>query len=363
MLKENHLEKYWEQNLKNPSLKPGMLSLDIGGTKIAYAIIPINTEGELLNEFLISAKKPTHKGKENLIKTVIAIVTEALHEAEKKGYVLLPIITAGSPGRFIGEKHNIVAKDSAANLANFPGEFDNLNLSEMFKEHLPQWCEVIVKNDAIAQFSAGLSEMLKDQNLKTQFLGQKLAYIGPGTGLGGGFCKIDLNGSAEFFTDGHIYDCLIQDQNGNFEGAEDIFSGRAFEALTKRSAKEVNSDPELIRLFYNEIELMGIYLAELIETIYLGTIKKKNPENDWPPEDIEGVKETKIYLLGGSLGTIGRMGEIIRQTAQKELEKKHLFDIKILPIPEAHDAALFGAAHFVFAETLCKAMESFRVLA
>ncbi|MFA5880227.1 MAG: hypothetical protein WC860_08700 [Candidatus Margulisiibacteriota bacterium] len=354
------LEKRWKKNLQNPELKPGILSLDIGGTKISYALIPINAQGNMLNKFVFSNKKTTHKGKENLIKIVLNIINEALQKAEKQGYSLLPVITAGSPGRYIGQNHEIIAKGSAANLANFLGEFDNCNLGAMFQEHLPQWCTIIVKNDAIAQFSAGLTTMLENPTFKQLFSKQKVAYIGPGTGLGGGFAEVDEHGYITFFTDGHIYDCLIPNQNGQFAGAEDLFSGRAFEELTKRSAKEVNSDPELIRLFTHEIELMGTYLAELIEAIYIGSIKKKNPEDDWPKEDINGVKKIKYYLIGGSLGTIGRMGEIIRQTAQKELEKRHLFDIKIFPIEEAQDAALFGAAHFVFADVICKMMQDFR---
>ncbi len=360
MIKNSKLDEQWKKDLKNSKLKPCILSLDVGGTKISYGVIPINSQGELLHEFIILDKKQTKRGLDNLINEIINIVKICLDEAEKHSFVLLPIITAGFPGRYIGEKGEIIAKGSAENLSAFKGEFDNINPSKLLKEHLPNWCDVIIKNDAIAQFSSGLHGMMQDEKIKKMFLNQKLAYIGPGTGLGGGFCEIDKDGYSHFYTDGHIYDVLIKDCNNKLARAEDILSGRAFMEVTNRSAKEVNSDPELIRLFHQEIVNMGIYLAELIECIYYGNIKKRDPENDWPKADITKVKGTKYYLIGGSLGTIGRMGEIIRQTAQDELEKKHLFDIKLFPIEEAQDAALFGAAKFVYSDYLCKTLNEFR---
>jgi hypothetical protein len=284
-----------------------------------------------------------------LQQTVVQLVQQAIQKANQQGYRVLPIITAGAPGRFIGPDNQIIATGSAANMEKTKGEFDQLNLAASLQKVLPDFCQVIIKNDAIAQFSAGLSSLMQDADFRSKFLGQKLAYIGPGTGLGGGFCEVDQQGAAQYYTDGHIYDLQICDAANTSQKAEDLFSGRAFTTITGKTPKEVNTNPQLLAQFEPQIKLMGLYMARIIQKIYQGDIKKAVPEDAWPAEDCQKVAGTTIYLIGGSLGTKGEMGKIIRQTAIAELSKMNISGIEIIPIPEAENAAIIGAAQFVSA--------------
>lgn len=340
----------WRDILAKPHLNPCILALDIGGTKISYATFAVDQNGELQSLPIFAKEIPTQKGVSHLLKSISEIVSDALDASLKAGYKILPILTAGSPGRFVGMNQAFLAKGSAANMELVPGEWDGLNLSEKIRSVLPEFCEVIVKNDAIAQFSAGLGQLLPLD--PARFLQQKMAYIGPGTGLGGGFCKIDAQGIPVYFTDGHIYDILIENEKGIRIKAEDLFSGRAFKTKTGYCAKDVNTDPCLLERFKPEIELLGLYMARLIEAIYQGHIEKVVSDDNWPKEDIEFVKGISIYLIGGSLGTKGEMGHLIRKTALDTLQTMGLGFVKIIPIAESHYAGVLGAAHFILFEKL-----------
>ena len=64
------------------------------------------------------------------------------------------------------------------------------------------------------------------------------------------------------------------------------------------------------------------------------------------PLDIEKAKKTSIFLFGGSLGSKGRLSELLRETAQADIEEHHP-DMILLPIPDSDLAALIGAASLI----------------
>jgi len=231
------------------------------------------------------------------------------------------------------------------NLEAFPREFADFNLKAYLKETLPNWCELTIINDAIGQLLGGILFLEKDHNM--DFRGQKIAYIGPGTGLGGCFCFVDQQGHPHIKTDGHISDIRMISENGNEERAEDLFSGTAFEKLTGLSGKTINENADLIAKYQKDILQMGYYLAKIIGAITLGQFAKMNETNNWNQTDLDFVKGMKIFLLGGSLGTKGHIGALVQKYALAELNKSHHKDITILPIKASGNAALIGLASLI----------------
>lgn len=342
---------------KNKNLQSAVFAVDIGGTKISYGLFPVSGDGQIQPEPFYRHKVDTIRGRVQIAQALQACFKDAIAQATAQGYHVLPAISAGSPGRFVGAQQNVIAPKSAANLEVEAGEFDNLALNEFLSEFFPDYINIKVKNDALSQMSAGLSQLMACETSRASLLGQKVAYIGPGTGLGGGFCTVDDAGRVEFFSDGHIIDNPIEDKNGDIRGAEDVFSGRAFEALTGMTAKAVNSDQETFERHRDDVKLMGCYLAKIIQGIHQGRLEKVDPDARWPQADIEKATGTKVFLVGGSMGTQGQMGALIQATAREQLQDEGLGDIRVIPITDAQDAALLGTAEFMSQAELLHAQE------
>ena len=342
----------WSERLQDKTLEPLVLALAIGGTKVAYALFKVAPTGDIAETVVWSGKLDTQKGKPAFISAFQTVLFEALAFCETQPFRVLPVISAGSPGRFIGEDNRIVAKHSAANLSTFEGEFDNIDLAAEVKASLPEFCEVVIKNDAVAQMAAGVGFLLRDSVQRSLLLGQKIGYIGPGTGLGGGFGQIDDNGHLTVYTDGHIYDIGMTMEDGSIERIEDIFSGRAFEAFTGKTAKEVNENPALFEMHEPLIRKFGIWMADLMMKIYFGRIEKTSADAAWPEADCKLVAGTSCFLIGGSIGTTGKMGQLIRETAMARMSEAGFNDIRLFIIPDAPQAALIGAAQFINSKVL-----------
>jgi predicted NBD/HSP70 family sugar kinase len=289
-----------------------VLCVDIGGSKIAAGIFE---DGELVSKFHVV----TPKGKENLAKRIGEVVARVEQKLE-------PVLVAATPGRYVRGR---LAPGSAQNLGEYPGEFDGVRMSALLGKYLPGW-KVVAFNDALAQMAGGVAHF-------PQHWGQKMAYLGPGTGLGAAFGKVSRDGRVRFYTDGHIYD---MDVGG--VGAEDILSGRALKHVSGHEAREIGKSFTLFYQFFPELKRMGQCLAQIVEKIYSGDSRKMKKENDWSASDIEKVKGTRIVLLGGSLGAHGHIAACLHATARQELAKKGL-NILLLPIPHHEEAALKGA--------------------
>ncbi|MFC1770797.1 hypothetical protein ACFLZV_02820 [Candidatus Margulisiibacteriota bacterium] len=331
-------------------LKSAILAIDIGGTSISYALLPQN---ELLSSkmppFIIKGLYKTKKGKENIRKIIVSIINKAVFKATKLGCSVSSDICIGSPGKFIGQNFNLIAEKSALNLESYPGEFTNFNLAGFIQEKLPKRYRLIIKNDALGQMIGGLYFLLKTKRQK-HLLGQKIAYIGPGTGLGGGFCHLSKDSIITMGTDGHICDLKVLNSSGIPVKVEDVFSGPAFQKQTVKSAGEVNKSPALLKTFKPQIQKMAEYLFEIIKRIHTGQIEKIAPKNNWPQKDKDFVKGTKVFLLGGSIGTKGKISKILIKHANNLLKESGLSRINLIPIPESRSAALYGIALFSFSD-------------
>ncbi len=352
------LTEQWSGLCANSEANSVILAFDLGGTKLGYGLFAVtgNAANRSLSDAPLYANAiATPRGKTAIKDTFIAAVSDAIGQCQKIGYRLLPHAAMGSPGRFIGENADIIAPGSCVNLGLFPAEFDGLNISEFLLEALPKSVQLTVKNDAIAQMAAGLYMLQQDPPIAAKLLSQKVCYVGPGTGLGGGFCQIDTKGSAHYFSDGHIYDILIADEDGRPAGAEDLFSGTAFKTRTGKTAFEVNSVPGLLAQYEPEIVLMGEFLAALIQKITMGDIQKKHPDANWPEADKRLASGTRTYVIGGSMGTKGKMGALIQKTALETLEKMGISEVQFFSIPDSQFAGLLGAANFLSRNDLNRA--------
>ena len=65
------------------------------------------------------------------------------------------------------------------------------------------------------------------------------------------------------------------------------------------------------------VRLIGVTLGNLMHRIFSGTVHK----TDWNDEDRESVKGTTVFLLGGSICTMGYTRVLLPLIAQRRLSK------------------------------------------
>jgi predicted NBD/HSP70 family sugar kinase len=318
-----------------------ILAIDIGGTKIAFGAI-----NEASNEFIFTDQTPTPKGKEALGKTISEIIAKSSTLLTQKGFSLNSSIGIGSPGRFVGPNNDTLAPLSARNLEATPGEFDGLNLQSFLSDSVGKPYTLIVRNDAIAQMAGAMQVLLNGPNADL-ILDNKVAYLGPGTGLGGGVAEVSPEGKFTFHTDGHLSNIEINDEVIGLTRVEDVCCGPAFKEWTGVTTKEVNHNEELLQHYKNDIKRIGRNLAKAMINVNTGNIHMIVPDQGWSNEDIEFAKDTELFLIGGSLGTKGKLSEIIRSEARVYLDKEGFDKTAMVKIPEVENAALLGAASFL----------------
>ena len=241
--------------LSSPKINSHILAIDIGGTKIGYGLVPIRKNSvSFSTPILFKGITNTIKGKEALAEKTAEILAICQKFANKNHIKILPYIAVASPGKFIGNKKEIIAPNTAINLELFSGEFANLNLIELLTESIPNSFQIKVINDAVAQMVGGINLITNKSNL---LINKKICYIGPGTGLGGGFCEVNSKQIIKTKTDGHIFDLKILDSNNQQVKAEDVFCGTAFERITNYSPYEVEHDKSL---FIKKLSLKKFFL-------------------------------------------------------------------------------------------------------
>ncbi len=188
----------------------GLTLVDVGGTKQLVMVVGVDREGNLMTDTVL-AKREVSTPVKNLpegdpevyFKVTAATITEVQDEVTSQlGVKTLPLVYMGSPGRLVGGK---IAPGSAGNLGS---TFDGLNPSKELSRELGQDTHVV--NDAIAQMGSGVSEFLQFPYIAEKLRGQKVCYIGPGTGLGGGFGRVSDELTLAYYTDGHIYDIQLE---------------------------------------------------------------------------------------------------------------------------------------------------------
>ncbi|RAP33620.1 hypothetical protein DID75_01675 [Candidatus Marinamargulisbacteria bacterium SCGC AG-410-N11] len=319
------------------------ITLDIGGTKIASGIIYKSTcfKTSLIKYIY---KTNTKKGLSNIINSIVHHIQHLRKKAALKHWPLNSNIIIGCAGNYCPNIPGLILPGSAFNLTEKPNEFDNINLKNLLENTLNNNVTINIKNDGLTQLCGALVD-LSIQGKLNQSVNQVIGYIGPGTGLGGGFAKIIQNNQWTFITNSQIYDIeLINPKNNQPENAEDLFSGRAFFESTKHTAKDVNQSTEKLIKHTPTLHQYGHHLASLIQKIYNGTLKKRSTQK-WSPQEIQSVKGTSLFVLGGSLLTKPPLSSIIIKKAQKLLKEKQLH-IQLFPIKDSIETALKSAFYF-----------------
>jgi len=312
-----------------------LITIDIGGTKVAGGLIDTHN----LSLVYIYEQKAI-KGKPGLVQTMTAVISHLKQVAIKKNYQLSTTINIGMAGN-INPQNPLVLPGTAVNLGVSPTEFDNLNIKQFFNQNLGEQWQFNVCNDGFSQLAGGFFQCVSN---KQPLKNKKVAYIGPGTGLGGAFAR--FNGKTlEFYTDGHIYDMVLKSITGQCVFAEGLFSGTGFFNQYNISLKDVNSNLELLKTYEQEINHLGEYLYQICRNIYLGSFKKTS-NYQWTSYDYQAVQGTRIFFMGGSVGTRGKIADRLIDRAKKMLEKEFDLEFTFYKIANAQAAALLGAAIF-----------------
>ncbi len=360
--------------------------VDIGGTKELVLVVGVDGRGGLIGDAVFARREiKTPIGK---VGSFYDATVDAVHEAQAKsrGIRLLPLVCVGTPGRLVD---GVIQPGSAANLGDKRHEFDGVNPARELEARLR--VKVNVVNDAIAQMGFGLKALF-ESGKAGELRGRKVCYVGPGTGLGGGFCQVRDDLSLDIYTDGHIYDIMLPGFDGRvhmkfkcdgavYEArlpyerakAEDLLSGRAVRQLACAMDRELllggvkplflplalgrwpvpvseasalldhdNEKSPLDARFLREgvleadgskadverarpqarqiFEFEGGMLGRLVECVYNGSVSKYSHEAQWPGRDRRLVSGTVDYVIGGSVGTRGAGGAIIRAKATEYLD-------------------------------------------
>lgn len=318
-----------------------VLSIDIGGTKVAGGLVETSDQGDPL--IVHKQTVPFNKGKEALKDSVETLLKSAEKWGKKNKVIVHETICVGTAGN-VDPKNPVVLAGSAVNLGTYPEEFDNTNMKELIEEAVDKNYNVKVCNDGCCQLAGGVRHILNNPEQKASILKKKVAYIGPGTGLGGAFGIVTDNG-LDYYTDGHIYDMEILNYKHEPIFAEGIFSGTGFLNVNNITAKEVNDSPSLLKEYAEQIDHLGDYLYQICKNIYEGKFKKCS-NYPWSAADYAAVKGTKIFFMGGSIGTRGSIAERIITIAQEKLMATFKTKFLFYKIPDPEKAAISGAALF-----------------
>jgi hypothetical protein len=326
-----------------------IIGLDVGGTSIKWSLYELKN-GKLSQNAVFQGSDPTGKGIKGFPHSVRDAVKDALKHLNGKG----SIVAAGlcTPGRFLPPDFERVAAHTAHRLClpEAQDAFDNQPLKQILRDSMPSNIPLYVDNDAIVQMLGLLIHTDIDMQIK---VGEVAGYIGPGTGLGGGFAVKEAPGVYHSHTDGHINHILLKlnpedellireiekKQRESFPGrdgmftAEGILCGPGLELLCglgTDEARKLDEDSALREKHLTEIKLAGRVMGKLVKTLYNGEFEKLNPADTWPVEDQYLASKARTYLFAGGIGNSKYLGEIILSAAKAELKNAGIEDINFI---------------------------------
>lgn len=379
-----------------------ILGIDIGGTKIDWAVYPIEDK-ILIKKPIITGTINTPKGLEKLANSYYDIVLKAIKKAGKKKYSIINI-GVGSPGRFVDYKKqnkiltneiistigdpfvvekslfsisqkNTIASGTAVNLGEKPDEFDNVVLESVFQRLSPKKVRVFVRNDASVQLQGLVTETDLDK-----VVGKKIIYIGPGTGLGtavmssdgkivtdGHFQYIELNQIEETQADKDVFDIIRKKNLDKYNKInpeskaitpEDIFSGVGIGNVLKETFGindlpkhfddlfvEKKDDTNLY-LAQERLKSIGKYFAYFLINVYNAEFKHLDINAEWSDADKLEVKDFETIIFGGGMATESKFfKDIILEESKKILNDKQLDTKIVFVLPKQKKAiATYAAA-------------------
>ena len=259
-----------------------VLAIDVGGTKLSYAII--NDNGEFLSEV---KKTSTPKNIEELVQTFKNIIAENENDVDMTAFA-----TAGAV--------NIENTKVDSSTPNLPKGYNDIDFSTLSKK------PVFVENDANAaawaEYKVG-SAIGEDNNIT----------ITLGTGVGGGFIvggrllrgksgrggevgSIKINGR------GRICTCY----------RKDCWESYASGTGLKKTAEEVALGDEIIKTsIYKDKEAQEITTYDIIDGLKKGDEYSKKVFNIWKQDLITGLVNITNIFDPETIVISGGMGEFI----------------------------------------------------
>lgn len=368
--------------------KKAVLGIDVGGTKIATCLYPVEN-GHILDQPITHRyEEKTLRGIQNHTGQMVELVEDAAIDAQLQGYQLVAV-GVGSPGKFIQQEDGSFTIDPGTNpnLGKTPDEFDHANLPQLYRDALDakpslNGLPIYVVNDAVAAHMSLMHQTLDSDDVINKGLlkGKTVGYVGPGTGAGGSFARVDDKGKITLITDGHICDMLVdmtdpalkleeigysadklkaisaalpKNEGLEFEGdsirAESVISGTGMaRILGLKEAKEISLDnPDHV----NGLKLMGKVMAGMIRDIRNQDVHKLERVRKWTEEEQALASKTSTYYFSGGLGA-SDAGSVVLDEARKTLKEMGVDGISF--IQQCGKNAVRTAADAVPAELLAR---------
>ncbi len=191
-------------------VRTAVIGVDVGGTKIHAVGMEAQKGPQPL--VLFSKQIAAERATPTVFCDRLAhFIQDLINDGRSRGYVLDSHIGLGMPGRYVLDPQGgrVVAPGTAPNLGRTAHDFDGLDPAHELSRRLPE-CSFSIHNDAVAQMRYALELLLRNEKTTEGLRGQRICYLGPGTGLGGGFAKIRSDGPVDIRTDGHVFDIVVE---------------------------------------------------------------------------------------------------------------------------------------------------------
>lgn len=303
------------------------IALDVGGTKTTVGFID-HTKKRVFQK----STHPTVTGWESFPSFIGGLIKTGGKITEKERYDLDCRVYVALPGNFLMGSDIKVKEGSARQLIHKNEHFFDLNITPWLTQSFPENVSLFAINDAMAQAVGGVYTTWCDD-----YANKVMLFMGPGTGLGGAILKIgDDREDVTFITDGHIYDVMV-DIQGQEWMAEDILSGRGIFERTGVVAKALNERDDYWNQNQGVINDCADCAVQIVMNIQEKKVKKNITQNHWNDHELALASEVEIILLGGSIGTNGRLGKTL-----KERLSDH-FSGRVIQGLNADENALIGA--------------------
>ncbi len=280
------------------------LGIDIGGTKISYALI--NQKGEILNEI---KKTSTPKTKDEIIKTLKNIILK--HESD------VDFIALATAGAVNNENTKVIGST-----ANLPEKYSEINFQDLSSK------KIFIENDAnsaaYAEYKIGASKGCENSVMLTL-----------GTGVGGGIIingkllkgKSGAAGEMHFPLDRFqkrpctcgFYDCFEAYASGNGlkQTASEIFQNNNITTydVVELALKNDERAQKALEIWQNDIAIGIVGLANLFDPecfVLSGSMEKFVDTEKIEKFVNEKIVTTKTKIRHASAGNhAGMIGAVL----------------------------------------------------
>lgn len=307
------------------------LVLDVGGTTTTLGILAADK-----TTIIHQLSEPTQPGVLYFPEFIGDLVKRGAKIAAEKGIGVDSRVVVAMPGNFPSGSSIILKPGSARQLLIDGEEFPAADITNWFTSAFPKEFSVVAINDALAQAIGTMQQHWRDD-----FSNQVMLYIGPGTGLGGAILSLgDDPSDYEIITDGHIFDIIVTSHAQHIP-AEDILSGRGIFERTGITAKDLNERDEYWNRHQAVVDDCADCITQLIHHIQHQTVTKVAAHQAWSAADMAQASSFGVVVLGGSIGTQGRLGQRLLASVQQS------FNGPVIQSPDPVTAALMGAVSII----------------